>query len=197
MPSPQLVGVAGSDLDLNAVQRAGVEVVGRFAGVHNGQAQFSGGIANACKSADLKAGRLLKRFEDYLAGHQAVGRCDVGARELLATEAVAPAPLAPTVIESDRLSVNLKSGEVRTVLWATGFTPEFDYLDVDVFDRKGQLRHEGGVTPAPGIFALGLPLLNTRASSFIYGAERDVTRIAQHLQAHLDATARPAVRVSA
>ncbi|MEM9621154.1 MAG: NAD(P)/FAD-dependent oxidoreductase, partial [Pseudomonadota bacterium] len=62
LPSPQLVGTAGPDLNLNALQQAGVEIVGRFAGVSQGKAQFSGNLPHLCKSADLKMQRLLQRF---------------------------------------------------------------------------------------------------------------------------------------
>jgi putative flavoprotein involved in K+ transport len=62
---------------------------------------------------------------------------------------------------------------------------------VPVLDRKGLLRHDGGVvTGAPGMYAIGLNLLRRRKSSFIHGAEDDARELTDHLAAYLDATSR-------
>ena len=51
---------------------------------------------------------------------------------------------------------------------------------------KGELRHDGGVvTEAPGMYALGLPVLRRRKSTFINGAEADARDLAQHLAGYL------------
>ena len=79
--------------------------------------------------------------------------------------------------------------DVRTIVWATGFRPDFGWLDVPAFDRRGGLRHDRGIVDAPGMVVLGLPFLRRRKSSFIHGAEDDVRELAAHLFAHLDRTA--------
>ncbi len=46
---------------------------------------------------------------------------------------------------------------MRMVLWATGYRPDYSWLDLPVTDRKGQIVHDGGViTSAPGAYVLGL-----------------------------------------
>jgi putative flavoprotein involved in K+ transport len=65
---------------------------------------------------------------------------------------------APTrVPDSARLQLDLRSGEVRAIVWATGFRPGYGWLGVPVVDAKGQLRHQGGVAGSLGLHALGLP----------------------------------------
>ena len=54
-----------------------------------------------------------------------------------------------------------------------------------VVDRKGQLRHDGGVVEAPGMYAIGLPVLRRRKSTFIHGAEDDARDVVAHLAAFL------------
>ena len=55
-----------------------------------------------------------------------------------------------------------------------------------VVDAKGQLQHDGGVVVAsPGLYALGLPVLRRRKSSFIYGIEDDAREVIDHLAGHL------------
>ena len=160
LPSLQLVG-ASRTLDLNALQAAGVRLVGRFGGVREDLAQFSGSLANVCALADLKLGRLLDAIDEYVGGW--------GERP------------EPTLVERPSLGIGLRSGEIRSVVWATGFRPDFSWLDVPVFDHRGRLRHEGGVTRWPGLYVLGLPMLRRRRSTYIDGARCDAADLAAHL----------------
>jgi putative flavoprotein involved in K+ transport len=54
-----------------------------------------------------------------------------------------------------------------------------------VLDAKGMLRHEGGVLDCPGLYALGLPVLRRRKSTFIHGIEDDAREVIDHLADHL------------
>jgi len=55
-----------------------------------------------------------------------------------------------------------------------------------VFDRKGRVRHDGGVVPAsPGLYVIGLPFLRRRKSTLIDGAGADAADITAHLVGHL------------
>ena len=176
LPSPQLVGTPKrSTLDLNALTALGVELVGRLAMVRDGDALFSGGLRNVFSLADLKMNRLLDTFDEWAltSGRDA--------------EFDAPVRLAPTgAPASPRLKADLRGGEIRSIVWATGFRPDYGWLDVPVVDEKGQLRHEGGVlVDAPGLYALGLPVLRRRRSTFICGIEDDARAVTGHLAGYL------------
>ena len=177
LPSPQLVGTPErATLDLNALAAAGIELVGRWAAVRDGQALFSGGLRNQFALADLKMNRLLDTFDEWA---RESGRID---------DCAPPERFEPTRVPlSSRLSIDLTSGEIRSIVWATGFRPDYSWLDVPVLDRKGYLRHDGGVVDAPGLYAIGLPVLRRRKSSFIYGAEADARDLIAHLAGHLAA----------
>ena len=72
------------------------------------------------------------------------------------------------------------------MLWATGFRPDRSWLAIPVLDRNGHIRHHGGVvTEAPGLYVLGLPVLRTRASTYIHGAAADSEDLANHLRSFL------------
>jgi len=177
LPSPQLVGTQErSTLDLNALTALGVELVGRWAMVRDGRALFSGGLRNVFSLADLKMNRLLDTFDEWAltSGRDA--------------EFDSPERFAPTLAPSAaRLQLDLRSGEIAAVVWATGFRPDYDWLDVPVVDEKGRLRHEGGVVDSPGLYALGLPVLRRRKSTFIHGIEDDAREVIDHLARHLAA----------
>ena len=175
LPSPQLVGTPErATLDLNALAAMGVELVGRWTMVRDGRALFSGGLRNVFSLADLKLRRLLDAFDEWAltSGRDA--------------EFVAPERSAPTgVPSSTRLQLDLGSGEIRSIVWATGFRPDYGWLDVPALDAKGQLQHEGGVVASPGLFALGLPVLRRRRSTFICGIEDDAREVIEHLARYL------------
>ncbi len=175
LPSPQLVGTTEhSTLDLNTLGEAGVELVGRWAAVRDDRALLSGGLRNVFSLADLKMARLLGTFDEWA---RANGHDDGGA---------SPERLAPTrVPESTRLQLDLRSGEIRAIVWATGYRPDYKWLDVPVVDPKGQLRHDGGVVDSPGMYALGLPVLRRRKSTFIHGIEDDAREVIDHLARYL------------
>ena len=82
---------------------------------------------------------------------------------------------------SSTLKLDLRNGEIRSIVWATGFHPDYSWLDLPVIDDKGHLRHDGGVVDAPGLYALGLPFLRRRKSTFISGAEDDARELVDHL----------------
>jgi putative flavoprotein involved in K+ transport len=156
----------------------GVGLVGRWAAVRDGRALFSGGLRNVFSLADLKMTRLLDTFDDWARTHSCDG--EVGPLERFAPTR-APA--------STRLQLDLRSGEIAAIVWATGFRPDYEWLHVPVLDEKGQLRHVGGVVDSPGLYALGLPVLRRRKSTFIYGIEDDAREVIDHLARYLAAPA--------
>jgi putative flavoprotein involved in K+ transport len=175
LPSPQLVGTPErTTLDLNVLSAAGVEIVGRLSMVRDGRALFSGGLRNQFALADLKMERLLDTFDAWASSQPR--DADVGP----------PERFEPTrVPASSRLSLDLRSGEIRSIVWATGFRPDYSWLHVPVVDRKGHLQHDGGVVDAPGLYAIGLPVLRRRKSTFLCGAEDDARDVVDHLAGYL------------
>ncbi len=177
VPSPQLVGSPERrTLDLNALLELDVEVVGRLTDVNDGRLLFSGSLANHCAMADLKLERLLTRIDGWCAERHELA----GTPERPAPTRIAAAP---------RLQLDLAKERLATVVWATGFRPDYSWLKVPVFDRKGRLRHDGGVV-APGLYTLGLTFMRRRKSSYMHGAEDDVRELCADLAQHVRGAAR-------
>ena len=175
VPSLQLAGSTDRrSVDLNRLTGLGVRLVGRLVGISEGKAQLSGSLRNQCALSDLKMIRLLDRIDEWAREN---GRDD---------EVDPPHRFEPTRVEaSPPLLMNLGDGASRTVIWATGFRPDYSWLDVPVFDRKGRLRHDGGVVEAPGMYLMGIPFLRRRKSSLIDGAADDARDLAAHLASYL------------
>jgi putative flavoprotein involved in K+ transport len=171
--SPQLVGSRERPImDLNALTAGGARIVGRIAGVRDGKIQFSGSLRNVCALADLKMERLLGTIDEWAAanGHGGAGDAERYPPTRL------PGPLC----------LGIPARDIRTVVWATGFRPDYSWLRVPVLDHKGMIRHEGGVTQAPGLYVMGLPFLRRRKSSFLHGADDDARDLCGHLAEYLD-----------
>jgi putative flavoprotein involved in K+ transport len=185
VPSMQLVGSPERvTVDLNALTAIGVQLVGKLAGIRDGKAQFSGSLRNKCELADLKLDRLLDAIDEWATANG------------LDDSVPAPHRSERTVVpEPPVLGLDLTSGAIKTIVWATGFRPDYSWLDVPVLDAKGLVRHDGGVVvDSPGMYLIGMPFLRRRKSSFIDGARADAEDLIVELAAHLDGRAAAAAR---
>lgn len=178
VPSPQLVGTPERrTADLNALTGQGVRLVGRISAINDDTAYFSGSLRNVCSLADLKQIRLLDLIDEWITENGLDG--DVPEPERFSDT---------TVDEDPALSLDLTDGTIETVLWATGYKSDYSWVDIPIFDRKGEMRHDGGVvTDSPGLYRIGLNFLRRRKSSFIHGAEDDANDLTDHLAGYLDA----------
>ena len=177
VPSLQLAGTPDrSTLDINALTEMGVKLVGRLGGVsENGKAQFSGSLRNMCALSDLKMGRLLDRIDEWALKN---GYDDA---------ACPPHRPAPTRVEpAPPLGMDLTTGEIKAVIWATGYRPDYSWLEVPTLDQKGRLRHDGGIVSSPGMYLMGTQFMRRRKSALIDGAGDDARDLSAHLTSYLD-----------
>ena len=176
VPSLQLIGSPKREsIDLNSLQAMGVTVTGRLMGINGHRLQFSGSLINVCTLADLKMNRLLQNIDDWIEDHG------------LSDRLVDPYRPAPTQLPvSPVLGLDLRHAGIRTVVWATGYRPDYSWLQVPVLTPRGELRHTGGVVDSPGLYVLGLPFLRKRKSSLIDGVGDDAAALSAHLRAYLD-----------
>ncbi len=177
VPSLQLAGYPEHrSVDLNSLTAIGVKLVGRLAGMRDGKALFSGSLKNQVTLSDLKMNRLLDTFDEWAVANE-VDR-EIGPRHRF----------EPTRIEaSPPLFMNLSGSGIRTIIWATGFRPDYAWLNAPVLDRKGGIRHDGGVVvDSPGMYLMGLQFMRRRKSALIDGAGDDARELSAHLASYLD-----------
>jgi putative flavoprotein involved in K+ transport len=187
VPSLQLAGTPDrSTLDLNALSDLGVTLVGRFVGLADGKAQFAGSLRNMCAMSDLKMGRLLDTIDAWI---------DTRARDHdLDGEVAPPHRLPPTrVPDEPPLLMNLAETNIRSIIWATGYRPDYTWLEVPVLDHKGMIRHDGGITSSPGLYLMGAPFMRRRKSTLIDGAGDDARELSAHLASYIGAGAENAM----
>ncbi len=175
VPSLQLAGFPDkSMLDLNALTDKGVEIAGRVAGVNGNKLMFSGSLVNVCALADLKMKRLLNTIDEWATENGMDGEVEASHR------------FEDTrVSEHRRLELNLADGQIKTVIWATGYHADLSWLKAPAFDARGRLVHDGGIMEPSGLYVLGMPYLRTRKSTLMDGADLDSGIVADHLQNYL------------
>jgi putative flavoprotein involved in K+ transport len=171
-PSYQLVGRPDhATLDLATLQSRGVTVVGRVTGVDGKQVTLADDLVATTAAADVKLAVLLARINEFVE------------RKGLEDEVEVAEPFAPVwpAFTEARTSLNLGDEGISAVVWATGFRRAYPWLKVPVLDERGELRHRGGVTPQPGLYALGLQFMRRRKSAFIDGVGDDARELAEHV----------------
>ena len=160
-----------------------MKLVGRLAGItDDGKAQFSGSLRNMCALSDLKMRRLLELLDEWARTTASTARCAAGR-------------LPPTRVEdAPPLGMDLVKSGIKTIVWASGYRPDYSWLELPVLDRKGYITHDGGIVSAPGVYLMGMQFLRRRKSALIDGAGDDARDLSAHLAAYLD---RSAPRLSA
>lgn len=174
VPSPQLIGTPDRrTLDLGTLRRGGVELVGRLVGFSGGRLQCAGSLANLVANADLKQARLLEQVDEFIA------RAGVAASK----------PDRPPPTDVGTPPTSLDPCRFQTVVWATGHRYSPPQVDLVHLDRRGRIVHDGGILRTAGLFAIGLPFLRRRSSTFLSGIGRDAVELSIEIRKHLDRVA--------
>lgn len=169
-PSLQLIGTPERrSIDLASLHARGVRMMGRLEMVDGTRIVAADSLADDVARSDRRLHRLLDRIDAHVEA--------AGTSHCL-EEAERPELIR---LSTQLTALDLAIAGIRTVVWATGFRREYPWLDVDACDAAGELIHHRGVTPAPGLFALGLPMLMRRNSTFIDGVGRDAAELAEHI----------------
>jgi putative flavoprotein involved in K+ transport len=174
-----LTGVRGGyDLDYDRFAAAGVTLLGHLQGYDNGTLYFADDLQERLNRWDESRTLLTGMIEAYI--QQA--RLDVppdSAQDGAVSRAWRRrAPL---------LELDLTACGISTVLWATGFSHDFRWLELPVLDERGDPIQLRGVTALPGVYFLGLRRMHTVKSSFLFGVGEDAAYLAQQIVARASA----------
>jgi len=171
-PSLQLVGrTDGSNVDLGTLAANGVTLTGRLMSIEGTSAGFADDLNATTASADQRLRRVLDRIDGYIAARGLTG--DVLPPEHL--------PRTPAIDGPRRL--DLRRAGVSTVIWATGYRRRYPWLHLPAVLADGELVHEYGITPVPGLYVLGQRFQRTRRSNFLDGVGADAVAVTRHLLA--------------
>jgi len=172
MAQPQISGVGryGHTVSLQYLARQGVVIMGRLMDIESGTMILSDDAAEHVRFADDFSQRIKDGIDDHLK------RMNITPPPLEDDPADVPDPKAECV--SPVRELDLKELNISTVIWATGFTGDFSWLHLPVFDDRHQPIHERGVSPERGLYFVGFPWLNSRKSGILYGINEDARHVA-------------------
>jgi putative flavoprotein involved in K+ transport len=175
-PSLQLTGrtepdTVESDVDLAALQRRGVRLTGRLESLEGYTAKFGPDLTALVADADRRMHALLDSVDTY------VDRAGLTLEVLPPVRpATVPTPSMPTRLD-------LRAEGIRTIVQATGYRLDNDWVDLPITSADGAFRQTRGVTDAPGVYVIGQRFQHRRDSGFIHGARHDAHAIVHHLTA--------------
>jgi putative flavoprotein involved in K+ transport len=115
-----------------------------------------------------------------------LGRIDTCIAELGLRCEAPDAPAPPVDTGEAPTQLNLAREGIRSVVWATGYRPDYSWLNLPVVGANGAIRQRDGATDVPGLYVLGLRFLRHRNSNFIDGVGRDAVAVVDGLQHELN-----------
>jgi putative flavoprotein involved in K+ transport len=170
------IAVSGADggktVDFRKFAESGMTLAGRTEGFKDGVLSFAPDLARNVAQGDANYLSVLDEADAYVARNGLELPEEPEARSIGSD---------PKCMTDPIRELNLAEAGITTIIWATGFSSDYGWLQVDAFDAKGKPKHQRGVSSEPGIYFLGLPWLSRRGSSFIWGVWHDAKFLADHI----------------
>ena len=166
---PQASGThGGHDINLRQFATDGVTLLGRIQSADAGKLVVAPDLKENLRKADEFAEALLKQLDEAVA--------KMG---MTLPEDTNPRGVGPEVPDETHpiLELDLKEAGITSVVWATGYTQDFSFVHLPVFDANGQPVQRQGVTNIPGLYFLGLEWLHKPKSGLLLGVGEDAAHI--------------------
>ena len=177
----------GHTVDFRQLAAQSITLVGLTKTFENGVVTFQPDLAENLARGDENYLSLLDAADTYIARNGLDLPEEPEARVRLPE---------PECVKNPLLELDLKQANIRTIIWATGYSVDFSWLPQTALDANGKPQHQRGVSSEPGVYFVGLPWLSRRGSTFIWGVWHDAKHIADHIatqrkyQAYQDASQR-------
>jgi putative flavoprotein involved in K+ transport len=164
----------GQTIDFRRLAAAGMIIVGRTEAYKDGTLTFAGDLTDNLARGDANYLSLLDEADAYVANNGLDLPEEPEARKIGPDSACVTNPIR---------ELNLADAGVTSIIWATGYSVDYSWLELDIFDASGKPKHKRGVSIEPGIYFLGLPWQTRRGSSFIWGVWHDAKFLADRIAA--------------
>ncbi|GAN80630.1 flavin-containing monooxygenase [Acidocella aminolytica] len=162
----------GETIDFRRLAAQGMTLLGRTEACQDGMLSFASDLASNLAKGDRNYLSLLEEADAY------VVRNGLDLPEEPEAKIIPP---DPECVTTPIRALNLKEAGISTIIWATGFVSDYNWLKLDCFNENGTPKHQRGVSAEPGLYFLGLPWQSRRGSSFIWGVWHDAKFIADHI----------------
>ena len=162
----------GRDIDLRQRALEGMELYGRLLDVRGDHLVLADDLALCLDQADQVSESIKTSIDGFIAK-----------KAISAPEEARYSPLwTPS---AERGQFDHRAAGIKSIVWCIGFRTDYDWIDLPLFNGRGQPSHVRGVTPVPGAYFLGLPWLHTWGSGRFSGVARDAEYLAEHIKARI------------
>lgn len=162
----------GATVDFRRLGAQGLTLLGRTQTYAEGMLTFDDNLAANIAYGDDNLTSVLDEADAYVARNGLDLPQDPDARKIWPD---------PDSVTNPIQALDLAEAGISSIVWATGFTLDYSWLQVDAFDEAGKPKHQRGVSAEPGVYFIGLPWLSRRGSSFIWGVWHDAKHVADQI----------------
>jgi putative flavoprotein involved in K+ transport len=166
-PSVSLTGVGGGhDLDLLDLERDGMILLGHIAGAEDSCLRLAPDLGASLANGEKVYTSFVESIDRY-----------IEKTELRVDPSDARPQGGDERVRQEVISLDVAQAGITSIVWATGFRCEFDWIRSPSIAPGCDPVHVRGVSTQPGLFFLGLRWLHTRRSNFIDGAGADAAYV--------------------
>jgi putative flavoprotein involved in K+ transport len=168
----------GRDIDLRLRAKEGMRLYGRLSAVRQGRLELASDLRQNLDQADAVAESIKTTIDKFIAER--------------GLDAPTEARYVPVWEPSEEpRALDLAGSRITSIIWATGYRADYDWIEVPIFDGRGYPMHRRGVTAADGLYFLGLPWLYTWGSGRFSGVATDAAHLAEQIVGRLGKTLLP------
>lgn len=173
MKAPQLTGVDGGrrTISLQALAKRGAIILGRMENAGENRLFFQPNAAMHVKFADDFSKKVKGMIDEFIMKNQLpnipneVDDADV--------------PDENTSCATSITSLDVLEHDIKSIIWATGFSNNLSYIKLPILDEEGHPQHKEGISDIQGLYFLGFPWLRTRKSVLLCGIRDDAEFISE------------------
>jgi putative flavoprotein involved in K+ transport len=155
----------GHDLHLRTLHAMGVELVGRFDGAEDGSIHFGDDVGQNIEVGDTMSG-VFKQRVDALCDQRGMPRVW---------------EMPPPLRVEARTSIDLARDGVSTVIWTTGYRPDYGWVHFPVLDLMRFPIQFEGQSAVPGLYFMGVHFQRKAQSAVLYGVGEDAEIVARDI----------------
>jgi putative flavoprotein involved in K+ transport len=171
---PLITGAyGGHTIDLRAYAAQGIALLGRLRSAAAGILHFAADLRGSLAYGDAAHDAFLARCDAYVEQKGLPLPVEGHARARLAE---------PNCVRRPTCQLDYRATGISTVIWATGYSFDFSWIDLPILNGRGEPQHDRGIAPIQGLYFLGLPWLSKMNSSFLNGVGDDAARLAEHIR---------------
>ena len=165
--NPQATGHdGGRDLNFRILHDMGIELLGRYVGAEGSELHFADDVAASVDFGDARLIDLMKFVE-----------ADCAAKGIDSPTFEIPPPLRINT----RARLDIAKDRIGTVIWTSGYRPDYRWVKFPVFDQMGFPVQAEGRTTVPGLYFMGVHWMRKGKSSILYGVGEDADIVARQI----------------